>query len=145
MELVRASSYLFVKKGTVMSRLGTYLDSIRARDPAPHSRLEILTYPGVLALGMHRIAHRLYRARLFLLARMVNHTSRFLTAIVAAPLPMIPKHSSASAFSLAESSACAKECARAAGSDGRQSISAAVSAARRQYGPNCVGKRTCSP
>ena len=92
LELVRASSYLFVKKGTVMSRLGTYLDSIRARDPAPHSRLEILTYPGVLALGMHRIAHRLYRARLFLLARMVNHTSRFLTAIDIHPGAKIGKN-----------------------------------------------------
>ena len=64
-----------------MSRLTDYIDSIRARDPAPHSRLEILTYPGVWALGWHRVAHRLYRARLFLLARMVNHLSRFLTAI----------------------------------------------------------------
>ncbi len=64
-----------------MPRLAAYLDSIRARDPAPHSRLEILTYPGVLALGMHRVAHRLYRARLYLLARIVNHVSRFLTAI----------------------------------------------------------------
>jgi serine O-acetyltransferase len=64
-----------------MSRLTDYLDSIRARDPAPHSRLEILTYPGVWALAWHRLAHRLYRARLFLPARLVNHLSRFLTAI----------------------------------------------------------------
>lgn len=64
-----------------MARLGAYLDSIRARDPAPHSRLEILTYPGVWALAWHRVAHRLYRRRLFLLARMVNHFSRFMTAI----------------------------------------------------------------
>ena len=64
-----------------MAGLGAYLDSIRARDPAPHSRLEILTYPGVWALGWHRVAHRLYRSRLFLLARMVNHFSRATTAI----------------------------------------------------------------
>ncbi len=64
-----------------MGRLAAYLDSIRARDPAPHSRLEILTYPGVWALGWHRVAHALYRRRLFLLARMVNHFSRFMTAI----------------------------------------------------------------
>ncbi|MGC7541784.1 serine O-acetyltransferase, partial [Pandoraea pneumonica] len=64
-----------------MARLTDYLDSIRARDPAPHSRAEILLYPGVWALAWHRVAHRLYRARLFLLARMVNHMSRFLTAI----------------------------------------------------------------
>lgn len=64
-----------------MTRLIAYLDSIKARDPAPRSRLEILTYPGVWALGYHRIAHRLFKARLFFLARLVNHFSRMLTAI----------------------------------------------------------------
>ncbi|HEX8483898.1 serine O-acetyltransferase, partial [Sphingomonas sp.] len=63
------------------NRLTAYLDSIRARDPAPHSRLEVLTYPGVWALAWHRVAHRLYTARLFFLARLVNHLSRMTTAI----------------------------------------------------------------
>ena len=58
-----------------------YLDSVKARDPAARSRWEILLYPGVLALGMHRIAHWLYGGRLFFLARFVNHLARFLTAI----------------------------------------------------------------
>jgi serine O-acetyltransferase len=62
-------------------KLTAYLDSVRARDPAPRSRLEILTYPGVWALAFHRVAHWLFEAELFLLARMVNHTARFLTAI----------------------------------------------------------------
>ena len=62
-------------------RLAAYLDSIRARDPAPHSRAEVLTYPGVWALGFHRVAHRLYGARLFFLARLVNHFARATTAI----------------------------------------------------------------
>lgn len=61
--------------------LGAYLDSIRARDPAPRSRAEILLYPGVWALFWHRVAHALYNARLFFLARFVNHTSRWLTGI----------------------------------------------------------------
>lgn len=65
----------------MFSRLTAYLSSIRARDPAPRSRWEILTYPGVWALGFHRMAHRLYRVDLFLCARMVNHLARFLTAI----------------------------------------------------------------
>ncbi len=63
------------------SRLAAYLDSIRARDPAPHSRAEILLYPGVWALAGHRVAHRLYKARAFFLARRVNHFTRFVTAI----------------------------------------------------------------
>ena len=58
-----------------------YLDSVKARDPAARSRWEVLTYPGVLALGLHRIAHWLFRGELFFLARLVNHISRFLTAI----------------------------------------------------------------
>lgn len=59
----------------------SYLDSIKARDPAPRSRWEVLLYPGVLALGLHRIAHWLFQAELYFLARFVNHVSRMLTAI----------------------------------------------------------------
>lgn len=58
-----------------------YLDSIKARDPAPRSRWEILLYPGVWAVGFHRIAHWLFRGELYFFARAVNHLSRFLTAI----------------------------------------------------------------
>lgn len=65
----------------MFQRLKGYLDSIRARDPAPRSRMEILLYPGVWALGYHRIAHWLFRRRLFFLARFVNHWSRWTTAI----------------------------------------------------------------
>jgi len=65
----------------MFERLKTYLDSVRERDPAPRSRWEILLYPGVLALGLHRIAHWLFEAKLYFLARFVNHFSRFLTAI----------------------------------------------------------------
>ncbi len=61
--------------------LVAYLDSIKARDPAPRSRWEILLYPGVLAVGLHRVAHWLFRGEMYFLARFVNHISRFLTAI----------------------------------------------------------------
>ncbi|MBX9730126.1 MAG: serine acetyltransferase [Sphingomonas sp.] len=65
----------------MFERLTAYLDSIKLRDPAPRSRWEILLYPGVLALGLHKVAHALFQADLFFLARLVNHLSRFLTAI----------------------------------------------------------------
>ena len=58
-----------------------YLDSIVARDPSPRSRWEVLLYPGVLALGLHRVAHWLFEAQMFFVARLVNTISRFLTAI----------------------------------------------------------------
>ena len=72
--------------------LTSYLSSIRARDPAPRSRWEILTYPGVWAVGLHRVAHRLYQADLFLMARIVNHFSRFLTSIDIHPGAVIGKN-----------------------------------------------------
>jgi serine O-acetyltransferase len=65
----------------MFDRLTAYLDSIKARDPAPRSRWEILIYPGVWALGLHRVAQWFFAADLFFLARMVNHISRFLTGI----------------------------------------------------------------
>lgn len=62
-----------------------WLEDVRAvmdRDPAVRSMLEVLwCYPGVHALWMHRMAHSLYRSRLFLLARVVSAWSRFLTGI----------------------------------------------------------------
>jgi serine O-acetyltransferase len=64
-----------------MQPLFDYLDSIKLRDPAPRSRWEVMLYPGVWALGLHRVAHWLYGAELFFLARLVNHFSRLITAI----------------------------------------------------------------
>ena len=58
-----------------------YLDSVKSRDPAARSRWEVLLYPGVWALGLHRVGHWLYGGRLYFLARLVNHLARFLTAI----------------------------------------------------------------
>ena len=66
---------------TMADDLIAYLDSIKARDPAPRSRWEILLYPGVHAVALHRIAHALFRYELFFLARLVNHISRFFTGI----------------------------------------------------------------
>ncbi|HMH51710.1 MAG TPA: serine O-acetyltransferase [Candidatus Acidoferrum sp.] len=55
---------------------------VRERDPAARSTLEVLLcYPGVHALAMHRVAHRLWRAGWPTLARWLSHVSRFLTGI----------------------------------------------------------------
>ena len=65
----------------MIAGLVSYLDSVKSRDPAARSRWEILLYPGVVALALHRVAHWLYNGELFFLARVVNHLARFLTAI----------------------------------------------------------------
>jgi serine O-acetyltransferase len=69
-----------------------YLDSIRARDPAPHSRWEILLYPGVWAVAFHRAAHWLYEAKLYFIARFLNHFARMLTGIDIHPGAQIGKN-----------------------------------------------------
>ncbi|MEM1050572.1 MAG: serine O-acetyltransferase EpsC [Pseudomonadota bacterium] len=76
----------------MLTSLKAYLDSVKARDPAPRSRWEVLLYPGVLALGLHRVAHWLFDAKLFFLARFVNHFSRLLTAIDIHPGAKIGKN-----------------------------------------------------
>ena len=69
----------------MQSGLIAYLDSVKSRDPAARSRWDVLFYPGVWALGLHRFAHWLWEGRLFFLARLVNHFARFLTASTSIP------------------------------------------------------------
>lgn len=58
------------------------LDAVFARDPAARNRLEVLlTYPGVHALFMHRLAHFLWQHHWRLLARSLAAFSRFWTGI----------------------------------------------------------------
>jgi serine O-acetyltransferase len=56
--------------------------AICANDPAARSTLEvILVYPGLHALWMHRMAHRLWLEDEKLGARLLSHLNRFLTGI----------------------------------------------------------------
>jgi len=65
----------------LQSNLIAYLDSVKSRDPAARSRWDVLFYPGVTALALHRVAHWLWEGRLFFLARLINHFSRFVSGI----------------------------------------------------------------
>jgi serine O-acetyltransferase len=58
------------------------IEAVFKHDPAARSTLEILIcYPGVHAILLHRIAHKLYNARLKLIARFISNFSRWLTGI----------------------------------------------------------------
>ncbi len=65
----------------MFDRLIDYLESIKSRDPAPRSRMEILLYPGVWAVGLHKVAHWMFNGNMFFLARLVNHFARLITAV----------------------------------------------------------------
>lgn len=58
------------------------IDVVMQRDPAAKSKLEVaLCYPGLHAIWLHRIAHKLYKRGWVLLPRLINTFSRFLTGI----------------------------------------------------------------
>ncbi len=58
------------------------IKTIKERDPAAKSILEvILCYPGFHAIVLHSVAHWLYSHKLFFIARLISHLSRFLTGI----------------------------------------------------------------
>ncbi len=64
--------------------------SARAIDPAARSSLEVvLTYSGVHAIWFHRIAHFLYLANFFLVARIFSQLSRLLTGVEIHPAAQI--------------------------------------------------------
>ncbi len=52
------------------------------RDPAARSYLEILTaYPGVHAVMIHRLSHKIWNLKLYWLARLLAHIARIFTGI----------------------------------------------------------------
>jgi len=67
---------------TLFQAMAADLAIIKERDPAARSTLEILLcYPGLHALVMHRISHRLWRLRVPLLPRLLSQVGRLLTGI----------------------------------------------------------------
>ena len=66
----------------MFSRLREDLASVRERDPAARSTLEVLTcYPGIHALMFHRLAHGAWQRGWHWLGRFLSHVGRFFTGI----------------------------------------------------------------
>jgi serine O-acetyltransferase len=61
------------------------------RDPAARNIWEVLTYAGLHAIILHRIAHKLWKWNLKLAARIVSQYSRFMTGIEIHPGATIGK------------------------------------------------------
>ncbi len=73
--------------------MNDFIDSIKKRDPAAKSALSvILTYPGVKAVFLHKVAHFFHLAGFQLLARIISQTSRFFTGIEIHPAAKIGKN-----------------------------------------------------
>ncbi|HWT66182.1 MAG TPA: serine O-acetyltransferase [Terracidiphilus sp.] len=66
----------------MFDRIREDIQSVLERDPAARSRLEVLLcYPGLWAVWFHRVSHKLWRAHLYLPARMLSQFARFLTSV----------------------------------------------------------------
>ena len=73
--------------------MNEFLESIIKRDPAAKSKFSvILTYPGVKAVFMHRIANFFAIAKFDLVARIISQFSRFMTGIEIHPKAKIGKN-----------------------------------------------------
>ncbi len=57
------------------------IQTILTNDPAARSAAEALLYPGLHAVVIHRLAHRLWQLRLPILPRMISQFSRWITGI----------------------------------------------------------------
>ena len=76
-----------------MRTMNSYLQSIIDRDPAAKSKLSvILTYPGVKAVFMYKIANFFSVAKFDLIARIISQFARFLTGIEINPVEKIGKN-----------------------------------------------------
>ncbi len=76
----------------MFDRLREDIQTVFERDPAARSSVEVLLcYPHVHALFWHRVAHRLYRRRHFLIARFISQVARFFTGIEIHPGARIGK------------------------------------------------------
>jgi serine O-acetyltransferase len=66
----------------MFARIREDIDSVLDRDPAARSRLEVfLCYPGLWAVWIHRVSHKLWLAHLRLPARILSQFARFLTGV----------------------------------------------------------------
>ena len=66
----------------MLERIREDISSVFERDPAARHTLEILTcYPGVHAVLIHRVSHKLWRIGFKWAARFLSHIARLLTGI----------------------------------------------------------------
>lgn len=66
----------------MFDRIREDVATVFERDPAAKSVIEVLLcYPGLHAIWFHRLAHWLYKRKLYFLARLVSHIGRFFTLI----------------------------------------------------------------
>lgn len=57
------------------------VETVKRKDPAIKSSIEVILYSSFWAMISHKIAHRLYKMHLFFLSRLISQISRWFTGI----------------------------------------------------------------
>jgi len=81
--MILVFTYTNIEKDRIMfSRIKEDIKSVFDRDPAARNTLEVLTnYPGMHAIWIHRLSHKLWKNNWNLLARLISTFSRWLTGV----------------------------------------------------------------
>ncbi|MCC8043631.1 MAG: serine O-acetyltransferase [Oscillospiraceae bacterium] len=76
----------------VIEQFKSDMESVKRRDPAARTTLEILlTYSGLHAVAAYRVSHYFYKKKMFLTARIISQLARFFTGIEIHPGARIGK------------------------------------------------------
>jgi len=76
----------------IKDKINEEVNFVRERDPAAKSTVEILlTYSGLHAVLLHRVAHRLHQNKCYVTARVISQLGKFLTGIEIHPGATIGK------------------------------------------------------
>ena len=57
------------------------VETVKRKDPAIKSSIEVILYSSFWAMISHKIAHKFYKMHLFFIARLISQISRWLTGI----------------------------------------------------------------
>ena len=73
--------------------MNEFLESVIKRDPAARNKLYLVaTYPGIKAVFLHLIAHKLWKLGFYLIAKILSQFNRFITGIEIHPAAKIGKN-----------------------------------------------------
>lgn len=78
----RGVFFILKEEKTLFRKMREDVQCVMEQDPAARSMFEVvLTYSGVHAVWAHRVAHALFKWKLYFFARIVSQVSRFFTGI----------------------------------------------------------------
>lgn len=67
------------------------INNIYKRDPSIKSKMEVILYPSLHAIILHRLAHWLYNKKIYFIARLISQIGRTITGIEIHPGAKIGK------------------------------------------------------